>query len=178
MRRNNSIALTAFLLAVSGCAGEINGFDIWNGNPTPATMAAAQQSLSTNLKRLDDTLAKVPKRSLKGNDKASAKEVLHKLKDLRSVIDMGVSYNDYPKYVRDARFTLNRFSSNSAGQRDLIKAFDLCLQPFVDAQQHFSEYVLSRRGSIGENMNRWKLHNSWKTGKELVQLLATRFDPL
>ena len=173
-----SIAVMGIAWALVGCAIDIGGFSSLDASPTPKTLQAAEQARQAYLSQVSAVLNRIPKGSLDAKAKTSAKQVFLKLKDLDSVTEMGVSYRDYPTYVRDARFALNRFSSEFAEQKDMILAFQLCLDPYVQAQSYFGEYIKMRKGTMGEGEYRFYLHDRWKTGHESIRLFESRLPEL
>lgn len=168
------IALCGMAAAFAGCAN-VRGFSQWDASPTPATLQEVEQKRQAHLSQVTDTLARVPKSSLDTGAKTSAKEVLFKLKDLNSVTEMGVNYRDYPNYVRDAKFALNRFSSEFGSHKDLASAFQLCLDPYVQAQENYSQYIHMGKGTMGEIEQSFYMKDNWKTGRESIKLVESRF---
>ncbi len=171
--------LVAIGIAIcSGCATEMGGFSSWDASPTASTLQKAEQVRQVHLTRLNGVLNQIPKGSLDDQVKLAARKVLLKLKDLDSVTEMGVNYRDYPTYVRNARFELNQFSTQFSGHTSLIASFQLCIDPYVQAQGYFSEYVRMKRGSMGEGEYRFYLNNSWKTGQESIKTVEARLSEL
>ena len=170
----NLLAISIGIAIFSGCATDIGGFSTWDSSPTAATLQTAEQARQAHLARIKEVLKQVPKGSMDDQAKSAAKEVFLKLKDLDSVTEMGVNYRDYPTYVRNVRFELNRFSGQYSQHSFLITAFQLCLDPYVQAQSYFSEYVRMRRGTIGEGKYRFYLHDSWKTGHESIKIVDSQ----
>jgi hypothetical protein len=177
------IILTLFAIGMGftifpGCATDIGGFSLLDASPTSSTIQKAEQVRQAHLARIIEALNQVPKGSLDDQSKSAAKEVLLKLKDLDSVTEMGVNYRDYPTYVRNARFELNRFSSQYNRHASLITALQLCIDPYVQAQGHFSEYVQMQRGTIGEGRYRFYLHDRWITGHESIKIVESRLQEM
>lgn len=156
-----------------GCATDIGGFSSLDASPTPKALQVAEQARQVYLTRVTEVLNRIHKGSLDANAKAPAKQVLLKLKDLDSVTEMGVSYREYPTYIREAKFTINRFSSEFAEQKELTLAFQLCLDPYVQAQSYFGEYIKMRKGTMGEGEYRFYLQDRWKTGHETIRLVES-----
>ena len=170
----NLLAISIGIAIFSGCVTDMGGFSTMDASPTTATLQTAEQARQTHLDRIKEVLNKVPKGSMDDQAKSAAKEVFLKLKDLDSVTEMGVNYRDYPTYVRNVRFELNRFSGQYSQHSSLITAFQLCIDPYVQAQSYFSEYVRMQRGTMGEGKYRFYLHDSWKTGHESIKIVESQ----
>lgn len=120
----------------------------------------------------------VRKNLIAENVKLKVKDTLLKLKDLESVTNMGVNYLDYPKYVREVQFAINRFESEFGEQKNLIRLLNLCLKPYIQAQSYFAEYVRMRKGSMGEAEYKFRLSDCWETGSRSIGLFELNFNTL
>ena len=172
------LSLVLELQFIRVCYCDMGGFSTRDASPTVGTLQTDEQARQIHLASIKEVLNQVPKGSMDDQAKSAAKQVILKLKDLDSVTDMGVNYQDYPTYVRNVRFELNRFSDQYSQYSSLIAAFQLCLDPHVQAQSFFNKYVRMRRGTMGEGESRFYLHNSWVTGHESIKIVESQLQEI
>lgn len=176
----NTICLTGLVCILcsltTGCATDVGGFSTWDGSPTAQTLQSAESARQVHLSKMRTVLDKIPKGSMDPNLKLKLKDVLYKLKNLDSVTEMGVNYRDYPQYVREARFSINKFQSECGSCQDIITLLNRCLDPYIRAQSHFGDYARMRKGTMGEHKYGFYLRDSWKTGSESINLFESNFN--
>jgi hypothetical protein len=161
------------VLILSGCAStatDIGGFSSWDSSPTASTLASAEQKRQVFLEVTKGVLGKVQKGTLSDEERKAAKDVVGKFRDLVAVTEMGVSYMEYPKYVRDVKIATSRFA-NDYPKQELGVAFNLVLEPYLSAMESFQDYIKYRDGTHGRGEARFYLHDNWKTGSQAVTLL-------
>lgn len=144
---SNVLCFVSFVgcLLLSGCAMEMNGFSMMDGSPTQNTLDLSDQNRQKHLSEIEKDLRIVRIEQIDEETMKLAKAVLLSLKKLDSATSVGVSYRDYPSYVRNARFEIDEFTSHVRSSKiiagGLIGSFEQCLLPYVHAQLYFKELV-------------------------------------
>ena len=162
------------LMTITGCASSIRGFSTYDGKPLDSTTQSTEQEKREYLTILKEkALDHVSVSTLDIETMTMAKEVFVKLKNLDAVTDMGVNYEDYPIYVRNACFEIDRFVTHCGKQhRHLSLAFRLCLVPYVKAQHHFNEIIQSQPRTLYRDEHRFYLKACWNVGKEAIAMVG------
>jgi len=167
-----SIGILVFILS-SGCAAKSrSGFSLIDGSPLPETIESSNNMRKIYLKNVQDIADNVLKNPPIGKVITEAKEVLYKLKELESVTEMGVSYVDYPKYLREAKFAIDRFSDEFNKEYKIIYLLKMCIEPFIKAQEPFSRYINFREGTMGRAEYGFYTREHWKTGSQTINIVS------
>lgn len=170
MQRCASTILCGAIL-LSGCSQELFGFSTWDGSPTMATVQQAERARHEYLNQLSALLVKAPPSALSPAAKISAADILLKFRDLDSVTQMGVSYIEYPRYIREVQFSLNRFQASTQEDAMLRMAFQAGLEPYLEAHTRFAAAIKYRDGTHGRAEHSFYMREHWRIGREAVALL-------